>query len=252
MNARPPRLIDMTNVQHTVAVDTIVRAQGEVGLTSETVPCLGVAVLGHPLQHQASFAIGVKRGLDVVVSSVALLICSPILLAALIASVPDHGWRVLFLQERIGRRGRKFICLKIRTMRPGCTRVIDDDSPISDIALAVKSEGTSRTTRLGRFLRRTSIDELPQLINVFGGSMSLVGPRPLRSFEVEALLPEQQIRMDMRPGLTGSWQVGGRSLVNWDARMALDVDYVATWSLRSDLNILLATPPAVISGCGAE
>jgi len=178
---------------------------------------------------------------------------APVLAVAMAASRVADGPGVVFTQERVGRNGRPFRCFKLRSMTGS-----DGDTPdltavdISERIEALKDAGETRTTAVGRVLRRFSIDELPQLINVLRGEMSLVGPRPLRDHEVDDLRPDQAIRESMRPGMTGSWQVMGRSLLQWEERIALDVDYVRTWSLRRDIALLLRTPGAVLSGRGVR
>jgi lipopolysaccharide/colanic/teichoic acid biosynthesis glycosyltransferase len=194
-----------------------------------------------------------KRMIDVGGSALMLPVLAPVLAVAMVASRVADGPGVVFAQERIGRNGRPFRCFKLRSMQGG-----DGDTPeLTSLAIAervdaLKDAGDARTTAVGRVLRRFSIDELPQLINVLRGEMSLVGPRPLRDHEVDDLRPDQAIRQAMRPGITGSWQVMGRSLIHWDERIALDLEYVRTWTLRHDIALLLRTPGAVLSGRGAR
>ena len=194
-----------------------------------------------------------KRLIDVGGGAIIGVVLAPVLLMAMAASRVADGPGVVFAQERIGRDGRPFRCLKLRSMI-GC----DDDTPdltsveITERVRALKDVGDARTTAVGRVLRRFSIDELPQLINVLRGDMSLVGPRPLRRHEVDELRPDQMTRQSVRPGMTGLWQVMGRSLIDWEERIALDVAYVRDWTLRRDLILLLRTPGAVLSGRGAR
>jgi exopolysaccharide biosynthesis polyprenyl glycosylphosphotransferase len=187
-----------------------------------------------------------KRVLDVVVASVAVLALAPLILVIAIAIKLDSRGPVLFVQPRAGRRGRFFDMLKFRSMRVGSDVLVREDGAI------VKHENDSRITRVGRLLRRLSLDELPQLFNVLRGDMSLVGPRPLVVAEAEALNePWHGRRADLRPGLTGPWQISGRSHIPFQEMIMLDYQYVAGWSLARDVEILLATVPAVLSGRGA-
>lgn len=194
----------------------------------------------------------VKRGVDIAGGALALGVLAPVLGAAIAVSRVADGPGVMFTQQRIGRDGRAFRCLKLRSMRgTDDTAAHPSAQPITDRVHSLKAQGDARTTPVGRVLRRFSIDELPQLINVLRGEMSLVGPRPLQAFEVAELTADQMVRQSVRPGMTGSWQVMGRSLIHWDERITLDVDYVRNWTLRRDLLLLLRTPGAVLAGRGA-
>jgi lipopolysaccharide/colanic/teichoic acid biosynthesis glycosyltransferase len=181
----------------------------------------------------------VKRALDVVLAACTLVLVSPILgLAAVAIKVEDRG-PVLFRQSRVGYRGREFGILKLRTM------VLGAESQGAGLAV---NEGDPRITRVGRALRRLSIDELPQLWNVLAGDMSLVGPRPTVRWQVERYTERQRRRLDVRPGITGWAQVHGRAALPWDERIELDVWYVDHRSLWLDLRILARTPLALFSG----
>ena len=178
----------------------------------------------------------VKRAFDVVVSAVAVAVAAiPMALLALAIRL-TMGSPVLFRQVRPGLGGRTFTILKFRTMRSG-------DGPDAD-----------RLTRLGRFMRETSLDELPELLNVLRGDMSLVGPRPLLVAYLDRYSPEQARRHEVRPGLTGLAQVSGRNATTWDERLALDVEYVDTRSFVLDLRIIGRTVQAVLAreGIAAE
>jgi exopolysaccharide biosynthesis polyprenyl glycosylphosphotransferase len=189
---------------------------------------------------------GCKRALDIAGASVALLLLSPLLIAVAVVIPLDSRGRVFFTQMRSGRGGRYFKLYKFRSMRDDSTLVVDDSGAI------VKRRDDDRITRVGRFIRRFSLDEAPQLLNVLKGDMSLVGPRPLVVAEQEALNESWQARRaDLRPGLTGPWQVSGRSHIPFQDMIKFDYQYVAGWSLARDVEILLATLPAVISGRGA-
>jgi exopolysaccharide biosynthesis polyprenyl glycosylphosphotransferase len=187
-----------------------------------------------------------KRVLDVVGATVALLVLAPLLLAVAVAIRLDSRGPVFFTQLRSGRGGRFFKLYKFRSMRLDSTIVVDDAGAI------VKRADDDRITRVGRFIRRFSLDEAPQLLNVLKGDMSLVGPRPLVLEEHQALSEAWQARRaDLRPGLTGPWQVSGRSHIPFEDMIKFDYQYVAGWSLARDVEILLATLPAVLSGRGA-
>ncbi len=182
----------------------------------------------------------VKRAFDVVVAGSALVLLSPVLAAAAVAVRVTMGSPVLFRQQRPGRHGVPFELLKFRTMSERRGR---------DGALLPDAE---RLTAVGRFLRRTSLDELPELVNVVKGEMSLVGPRPLLMEYLPLYSPEQARRHAVRPGLTGWAQVNGRNDQSWEDRFALDCWYVDHWTLRLDLEIIRRTVGAVLSGRGVS
>jgi lipopolysaccharide/colanic/teichoic acid biosynthesis glycosyltransferase len=170
-----------------------------------------------------------KRMLDVIAAGVGLILLCPVLALIALSIWARMGWPVLFRQTRAGYRGRAFTVFKFRTMIDACG---PEGRPLSDKA---------RITSLGRFLRRTSLDELPQLINVLNGEMSLVGPRPLLLEYLKLYTPQQARRHEVQPGITGLAQIKGRNTLNWDERFALDVWYVDHPSLVLDLRILLQT-----------
>jgi len=180
-----------------------------------------------------------KRILDVIVSLLALGLLSPILVAVALALKLSLGGRVLFRQERIGRFNRPFHIIKFRTM----TEVRD--------GAGVLLPDNARLTRLGAFLRTTSLDELPELINVLRGEMSLVGPRPLYVKYLPYYSPSEQMRHSVRPGITGWAQIHGRNHLPWDARLALDVWYVENRTLWLDVTILFRTVWVVLARDGA-
>jgi lipopolysaccharide/colanic/teichoic acid biosynthesis glycosyltransferase len=197
-----------------------------------------------------------KRALDVSVGALALLLLSPIMLvAACLVRLTSPG-PVLFHQTRIGRFERPYTMLKFRTMMPASS---DDGADISQVARELRGEAAPdpvtnlyrpsrdpRLTPVGDFLRRFSVDELPQLFSVIRGDMSLVGPRPALPREVELFTPGQRRRHAVLPGLTGLWQIGGRNRLNSAEMLSLDLDYVDRCSLLLDLSILLRTPRAVL------
>lgn len=181
-----------------------------------------------------------KRAFDLVVGSLLLVAASPVMAVAALAVRVRLGRPVLFRQVRPGRDGRLFTLLKLRTM----TEAADPAGrPLPD---------AQRLTRLGRFLRATSIDELPELVNVVRGDMSLVGPRPLLVEYLSRYSPMQARRHEVRPGMTGWTQVNGRNALSWDEKLALDVWYVDHRSLLLDLRIIARTIPALLAGRGVN
>ncbi|MGB9471023.1 MAG: sugar transferase [Candidatus Acidiferrum sp.] len=195
----------------------------------------------------------VKRGLDVAVSTVSLVILSPLLAAVALAIKFMSKGPVLFRQERIGLNKRRFLIYKFRTMVPNADKMLPDLESLNEVAGPVfKIKNDPRMTPIGRLLRRTSIDELPQLFNVLQGDMSLVGPRPLPVRDYEGFNEDwQRRRFSIRPGITCLWQVNGRSSISFDQWMQLDLEYIDQWSLWLDLKILARTVPAVLKGSGA-
>lgn len=194
-----------------------------------------------------------SRLLDLAVGSVALTAALPILAVAAGAIRFSSPGPIIFSQWRSGRGGRPFRIFKLRTMRTDAEQQLEMLRPLSEQdGPAFKLSNDPRVTSVGRFLRRTSIDELPQLWNVLRGEMSLVGPRPLPLAEQEACLPWQQHRLDVLPGLTGVWQVEGRSEVAFDVWMRMDRDYLRRQSVWTDLRLLWATLPAVLFRRGAK
>jgi len=181
----------------------------------------------------------VRRAFDVLASVVGLGVTSPVLGAAALAIKLEDGGPVLYRQRRVGQRGAEFELLKLRTMVVGAER--------RGAGWAV-NEGDPRITRVGRLLRRLSIDELPQLWNVLRGEMSIIGPRPTLAYQVERYTPHQRRRLEVKPGLTGWAQVNGRARLPWPERIELDVWYVEHRSPALDVRILLRTPLALVSG----
>jgi lipopolysaccharide/colanic/teichoic acid biosynthesis glycosyltransferase len=180
-----------------------------------------------------------KRALDVAGASVGLLVSAPFLAAAAAAVKLEDRGPVLYRQRRVGKDGREFDLLKLRTMVVGAERL--------GAGYAV-DEGDPRITRAGRVLRRLSIDELPQLWNVVRGDMSLVGPRPTLAYQVERYTERQRRRLEVEPGITGWAQIHGRASLPWDERIELDVWYVERRSFWLDLRILARTPFALFTG----
>lgn len=197
-----------------------------------------------------------KRCIDVVLAGIALVLLSPVLAAVAVAVRLSSPGPVLFRQERLGQGGQPFIMLKFRTMYVGrsdaahrsyVTRLLTEESPATGGAAPLfKLQCDPRVTPLGQWLRRTSLDELPQLINVLVGDMSLVGPRPVLAWEVQLYRGDEHRRFDVPPGITGLWQVSGRNRLSMRQALALDVEYVRRHSLWFDLVILVRTIPALI------
>ncbi len=193
----------------------------------------------------------VKRVIDVLVAVLTLLLLSPILLISALAIRLTSRGPVLYVQRRVGLRGEEFTFPKLRTMVEGAHRMRSSVIGTPDGEIVDRYQGDPRITSVGRVLRRWSIDEVPQLWCVLGGSMSLVGPRPMLPSELPLLGDADHRRHLTKPGMTGLWQVNGRKNVAWDERMRLDLQYVERWSLSLDVVILLRTVKAVLTGHGA-
>ena len=213
----------------------------------EGIPLLGMRPVSLSRPRSA-----IKRGLDLIITIPTLLILSPLILIIAIVIKLDSPGPIFFIQERIGRNGKPFLTYKFRTMvveaealREQLTAFNEADGPL------FKMRNDPRTTRVGRYLRRFSLDELPQTINVLRGEMSLVGPRPALPQEVAAYEPWHRKRLEASPGLTGLWQVSGRSDLGFEEMMLLDIYYVENWTPVLDLSILFRTLPKVLWGSGA-
>ena len=196
----------------------------------------------------------IKRLFDLFSSFIALIILTPFfILIAICIKLTSKG-SIFFSQERVGLNGRKFILYKFRTMCEGAEEKLEDLQSLNEMdGPTFKITNDPRITPLGKFLRKFSIDELPQLYNVFKGDMSIVGPRPPINHEVEKYDHWQRRRLSMRPGITCLWQVEGRNkITSFDEWMKLDLKYIDNWSLGLDLNILLRTVPVVVFGIGAK
>ena len=212
----------------------------------------GLTLLGlNPLVLSRSSQL-LKRGLDVIGAAVAGVLLAPACAVIALAIKLDSPGPVLFRQRRIGRHGVPFTVLKFRTMEVDAERRAAELRELSEDPDWLKLERDPRVTRVGRFLRRTSLDELPQLWNVLRGSMSLVGPRPLIASEDERVAGWSRTRLDLAPGLTGLWQVLGRADLPFREMVALDYLYVTNWSLWLDLKLIARTIPAVLSRRGAN
>lgn len=182
-----------------------------------------------------------KRVVDVIFSSLLLIVLAPLLASIAICIMLDSGLPVFFTQERVGLRGRLFRVCKFRTMVRNAEQ----------LGLGVHTGASDpRITRIGAWLRQWSLDELPQLLNILRGEMSIVGPRPTLPYQVERYTERQRMRLLLRPGVTGWAQVNGRNSLTWPQRIELDVWYVEHWSLWLDLRILFRTFAVVCSGDG--
>lgn len=202
-----------------------------------------------------------KRVLDLGLGLPALVALAPLFGLIAIAIRIDCPGPIFFRQERVGKDGGLFTCFKFRTMRPHADQEVHRQAyarfvagePLSDDPLMpFKLSGDSRITRVGAILRRTSMDELPQLLNVVVGNMSLVGPRPAIPYELMHYAPWHHERHYVKPGITGLWQVYGRSAVAFDGVMAYDVEYARSWTLGLDLKLIALTLPAMLAGRGAR
>jgi exopolysaccharide biosynthesis polyprenyl glycosylphosphotransferase len=207
----------------------------------------------------------VKRSMDIAGSLAALILCCPLFVLIAAAIKLTSKGSILFKQERVGRYGSRFTFLKFRSMKCGNDASIHreyvkrfiageaDPARVSHAQNVVyKIQDDPRVTRIGKFLRKSSLDELPQFINVLRGEMSLVGPRPPIPYELEGYQIWHRRRvLESKPGITGLWQVNGRSRLKFDDMVRLDLQYARTWSLWLDIKILLRTPRAVLFGAGA-
>lgn len=197
-----------------------------------------------------------KRSLDVSAALSFLILFAPLLLGVALLLLLAQGRPILFKHKRIGRNGETFECLKFRTMVNGAGRVLDEHLAANPAArrewdATQKLKDDPRITPLGNVMRKLSVDELPQFLNVVAGQMSLVGPRPIVSSEARFYGSHLGAYYSVRPGITGPWQVGGRSDASYDHRVKLDVDYAHNWSLGRDIFILIKTVPAVLSQQGS-
>lgn len=196
--------------------------------------------------------LGIKRAVDIVVASIALLVLAPLLLATVLAVKLTSRGPIFFKQPRVGRDGELFDFVKFRSMRttavyekPQLRELNEKDGPI------FKIRNDPRITRVGKVIRKLSIDELPQLAHVLSGKMSLVGPRPHLPEEVAAYDLRAYRRLTVKPGITCLWQISGRADLNFETWIDLDLEYIDSWTLSGDAKILVKTVPAVLSGKGA-
>jgi exopolysaccharide biosynthesis polyprenyl glycosylphosphotransferase len=260
-------IIAFSKVSHEELLEAI-RACRDAGVAVDVVPRLfefldgvrsldqigGLPLLSIGVPALASTMVAAKRGLDIVGSAALIFAFSPLMIFTAIAIKLESKGPVFFRQPRAGRGNKSFKLIKFRSMYIDAEQrkaEFDELNEASD-GVMFKIREDPRVTRVGRFIRRFSIDELPQLFNVLRGEMSLVGPRPLILSETAALEERWHLRrLELRPGITGPWQVYGRSQSPFQEMVRFDYQYVAGWSLARDIEILLATLPAVMSGRGA-
>ena len=205
-----------------------------------------------PVQPPGTLGLAAKRFIDLAGASTALILLSPILLGAAVAIAIMEGRPVLFRQLRAGRDERPFRIYKFRTMRNGADAQRAALRAHNEVAggASFKMTNDPRVTRLGHFLRRTSLDEFPQLLNVLRGEMSLVGPRPHPFDDLAGYQPWHHARFAMKPGMTGLWQVSARTDPDFDHWIELDLEYIRTWSPWQDIRIIARTVPAMFRGEG--
>jgi exopolysaccharide biosynthesis polyprenyl glycosylphosphotransferase len=212
----------------------------------------GIPIIGVKEVAITGWNLAFKRASDLVLSLAVLTFLSPLLLLISVAIKLDSPGPILFKQVRMGKGGRRFTCYKFRSMRQGAEeerpQLADRDEVVGP---TFKIRHDPRCTRVGRLLRRTSLDELPQFYNVLRGEMSVVGPRPAIPAEVEQYQEWHRKRLEVSPGITGLWQVSGRSQLTFDEMCLLDIYYLENWSPLLDLKIALKTIPAALAGRGA-
>ncbi|HEU5477568.1 MAG TPA: sugar transferase [Gaiellaceae bacterium] len=237
---------------HGVRLTIVPPTRGMFGTATNLTHIADLPLLDYNTWDISRMTLALKRSLDVVLALLALACALPLMLLVALATVVDSRGPVFFRQVRGGERGRPFQMLKFRTMvkdaeamLPELVRFEQLDAPM------FKLKADPRVTRVGRLLRRTSIDELPQLINVLRGEMSIVGPRPEQLDLVERYAPEHQFRLQVKPGITGPMQVYGRGELTFEERLAVEREYVENLSLTRDIRIVLMTLPAVFGRRGA-
>ncbi len=242
-------LAERAGVRARVVPDLFQMRLGRVEVsTLKGIPLIGLRETVFPRHHLV-----VKRAMDLILSTLALLLLLPLMaLIAVAIKVDSPQGPVLFRQVRVGKNGRRFYLYKFRSMIPEAELIKKDLQNLNEAdGPLFKIRNDPRLTRVGRFLRRFSLDELPQFVNVLRGEMSLVGPRPALPEEVAQYAPWHHKRLTVTPGITGLWQISGRSDLSFDEMMLLDIYYVENWSLLLDIRILLLTIPKVILGEGA-
>lgn len=212
----------------------------------------GIPLLTFETTVAKEWQLFIKRGIDIILSGLGITILSPLFFIVTILIKLSSSGPLLFKQERLGLNGRKFILYKFRTMYKGAQENLININVFNDMNNpSFKKEKIQYITPLGRVLRKFSIDELPQLFNIFIGYMSLIGPRPSVPEEVKQYKPWQRRRLSMRPGLTCLWQIRGRNKLDFNEWMKLDLEYLDNWSLRLDFEIMIETIPVVLFGIGA-
>jgi exopolysaccharide biosynthesis polyprenyl glycosylphosphotransferase len=235
-----------------VKLTVIPPTRGMFGTATHLTHIADLPLLDYNTWDISRTTVALKRIFDIGLAAIGLVLASPLFLLVGLAILVDSGRPIFFRQIRAGERGRPFKMLKFRTMIKDAEARLPELVPFDDLdAPMFKLKADPRVTRVGRVLRRTSIDELPQLVNVLRGEMSIVGPRPEQLDLVERYAPEHQFRLQVRPGITGPMQVYGRGELTFDERLAVEREYVENLSLARDVRILLMTLPAVFGRRGA-
>ena len=194
----------------------------------------------------------IKRAFDITASCAGLALLSPVFLVTAIAIIHEDGWPVFFTQPRTGKDMKSFRFYKFRSMyKDAPERLKELMKENEQTGPAFKMKNDPRITKVGHFIRKYSIDELPQLVNIIKGDMSIVGPRPILDFQMEAADIYDQQRMAVRPGLSCYWQISGRAGITWEQWVEMDLQYIRDMSVWTDLKIILMTIPAVLRGEGA-
>ncbi len=203
-----------------------------------------------------AYASVLKRATDLFIAIPMLILLSPLMaLVAIVIKLSDGG-PALFIHQRCGVNGEMFRCLKFRTMRVDAKARLDkllesDPAAASEWAQYQKLRNDPRVTFFGKFLRKSSLDELPQLLNIIRGHMSIIGPRPITSGEIHRYGPNFHYYSSVRPGVLGLWQVNGRNNLTYDQRVAMDIEYARDWTYMTDVKIFLKAIPTVLFGGGA-
>ena len=213
---------------------------------------LDIQLISFSYREKQFLSLGIKRAMDIIISAILLILFSPLLLIIGCLIRQQTPGPAIFKQIRSGLNGRRFTMYKFRTMVNGAETLRDQLAKRNEISGPIfKMEHDPRITTLGTYLRKTSLDELPQLWNVLKGDMSLVGPRPLPLVESSKIIGCERRRLSMKPGITGMWQCNGRSHSQYEKLIAMDLEYVDNWSLLLDMRLLLKTIPVVIQCIGA-
>ncbi len=213
---------------------------------------LDIPLISFSYRERKFYSLWVKRLIDILVSSVLLVMLSPVFLIISYIIRKESPGTAIFRQVRSGLNGRKFVVYKFRTMIDGAEALRSQLQELNEVSGPIfKMKHDPRITKVGKYLRKTSLDELPQLYNVLKGDMSLVGPRPLPLIESSQITGQERRRLSMKPGITGMWQCNGRSHSQYEDLIHMDLEYVDNWSLFLDLKLLIKTIPVVIKCIGA-